>query len=424
MEQDIVAVILAAGKGTRMKSNKSKLVHKIYGKELVRRVVETAKKAEIDDVVAVVGYKKEQVQLVLGDSVKYVYQEEMLGTGHAVLQAEKYLKDKKGKVVVLSGDVPIIRAETIKNLVQKSIDNKEYATLVTAIYNNPTGYGRIIRDVGGSVQEIVEEKDASEEQRKIQEINAGIYCFDIQELLKALKELKPDNAQGELYLTDVVKIMNKKGLKTGAVTIKDNTEILGVNDRMQLEILTKVLKMRINQEHMKNGVTIEDIDNTYIYDDVKIGVDTVIHPNTTIKGDVVIGEVIGEDCEIGPNSYIREGCRLANNVKIGSFVEIKKAIIGEGAKVPHLSYMGDCEIGAKTNVGCGTITCNYDGFNKSKTIIGDNTFIGSNTNLVAPVTLGKNTFIAAGSTITEDVPDDALAIARERQTNKEGWNKK
>ena len=420
MEQDIAAVILAAGKGTRMKSNKSKLVHKIYGKELVKRVVETAKKAEIEDVIAIVGYKKEQVQSVLGNSVSYAIQEEMLGTGHAVLQAEKYLKDKHGKVVVLSGDVPIIRPETIKNLLQKSINNKEYATLVTAIYNNPTGYGRIIRDEGGSVEEIIEEKDANEEQRKIQEINAGIYCFDIQELLKALKELKPDNAQGELYLTDVVKIMNRKGLRTGAFTIKDNTEILGVNDRLQLEILTKVLKMRINQEHMRNGVTIEDIDSTYIYDDVEIGVDTVIHPNTTIKSDVVIGE----DCEIGPNAYIREGCRLANNVKIGSFVEIKKAIIGEGAKVPHLSYMGDCEIGAKTNVGCGTITCNYDGFNKSKTIIGENTFIGSNTNLVAPVTLGKNTFIAAGSTITEDVPDDALAIARERQTNKEGWNKK
>ena len=420
MEQDIAAVILAAGKGTRMKSNKSKLVHKIYGKELVKRVVETAKKADINDIIAVVGYKKEQVQEVLGNSVKYAIQQEMLGTGHAVLQAEKYLKDKKGKVVVLSGDVPIIRADTIKNLIQKSIDNKEYATLVTAIYNNPKGYGRIIRDVGGSVQEIIEEKDANEDQRKIQEINAGIYCFDIQELLKALKELKPDNAQGELYLTDVVKIMNRKGLKTGAVIIQDNTEILGVNDRMQLELLTKVLKMRINGEHMKNGVTIEDIDNTYIYDDVQIGVDTVIHPNTTIKSDVIIGE----DCEIGPNSYIREGCRLANKVKIGSFVEIKKAIIGEGAKVPHLSYMGDCEIGAKTNVGCGTITCNYDGFNKSKTIIGDNTFIGSNTNLVAPVTLGKNSFIAAGSTITEDVPEDALAIARQRQTNKEGWNKK
>ena len=420
MEQDIVAVVLAAGKGTRMKSNKSKLVHKIYGKELVKRVVETAKKSDIEDVIAIVGYKREQVQLVLGDSVKYAYQDEMLGTGHAVLQAEEYLKNKKGKVLVLNGDVPIIRPETIKNLIQKSIDNKEYATLLTAIYNNPTGYGRIVRDIGGNIEEIVEEKDASEEQRKIQEINAGIYCFDIQELLKALKELKPNNAQGELYLTDVVKIMNQKGLKTGAVIIKDNTEILGVNDRMQLELLTKVLKMRINQYHMKNGVTIEDIDNTYIYDDVEIGIDTVIHPNTTIKNDVVIGE----NCEIGPNAYIREGCRLANNVKIGSFVEIKKAIIGEGAKVPHLSYMGDCEIGAKTNIGCGTITCNYDGFNKSKTIIGEHSFIGSNTNLVAPVTLGKNAFVAAGSTITNDVPDDSLAIARQRQTNKEGWNKK
>ena len=418
MEQDVAAVILAAGKGTRMKSNKSKLVHKIYGKELVKRVVETAKKAEIEDVIAVVGYKKEQVQEVLGDTVKYAIQEEMLGTGHAVLQAENYLKNKNGKVVVLNGDAPIIRPETIKNLIQKSIDNKEYATLVTAIYDNPTGYGRIIRDIGGSVQEIVEEKDASEEQKQIQEINAGIYCFDIQELLKALKELKPDNAQGELYLTDIVKIMNKKGLKTGAITVKDNTEILGVNDRIQLEMLTKVLQKRINHEHMKNGVTIEDVDNTYIYDDVKIGMDTVIHPNTTIKS----GVIIGEDCEIGPNAYIREGCILANKVKIGSFVEIKKAIIGEGAKVPHLSYMGECEIGAKTNIGCGTITCNYDGFNKSKTIIGDNSFIGSNTNLVAPVTLGKNSFIAAGSTITDDVPDDSLAIARQRQIVKEGWN--
>ncbi len=420
MEQDLVAVVLAAGKGTRMKSNKSKLVHKIYGKELVKRVVETARKANIEEVITVVGYKREQVQLVLGDTVKYAYQDEMLGTGHAVLQAYEYLKDKKGKVVVLNGDVPIIRPETIEKLVKKSIKNREYATLLTAIYNNPTGYGRIIRDDGGNVKEIVEEKDATDEQKNLKEINAGIYCFDIQELLKALKEIKPDNSQGELYLTDVVKIMNEKGLKTGAVIVKDNTEILGVNDRMQLELLTKVLKMRINQYHMQNGVTIEDIDNTYIYDDVEIGMDTIIHPNTTIKSDVVIGE----NCEIGPNSYIREGCRLADSVKIGSFVEIKKAIIGEGAKVPHLSYMGDCEIGAKTNVGCGTITCNYDGFNKSKTIIGEHSFIGSNTNLVAPVTLGKNSFVAAGSTITNDVPDDSLAIARQRQVNKNGWNKK
>ena len=420
MEQDIVAVVLAAGKGTRMKSNKSKLVHKIYGKELVKRVVETAEKSDIKDIIAVVGYKKEEVQKVLGDTVKYAYQEEMLGTGHAVLQAEEYLEGRKGKVVVLNGDVPIIRPETIKKLIEKSIKNKEYATVLTAIYNNPTGYGRIIRDDGGNVKEIVEEKDLSEEQKSNKEINAGIYCFDIDELLKALKELKPNNAQGELYLTDVVKIMNDKGLKTGAVIVKDNTEILGVNDRMQLELLTKVLKMRINQYHMQNGVTIEDMDNTYIYDDVEIGVDTVIHPNTTIKNDVVIGE----NCEIGPNAYIREGCRLADTVKIGSFVEIKKAIIGEGAKVPHLSYMGDCEIGGKTNIGCGTITCNYDGFNKSKTIIGEHSFIGSNTNLVAPVTLGENSFVAAGSTITNDVPKDALAIARERQKNIEGWNKK
>lgn len=420
MNNEVIALVLAAGKGTRMKSDKSKLVHKIYGKELVKRVVETAKKSNVDDVITVVGYKREQVQIVLGDSVKYAYQEEMLGTGHAVLQAEEYLKNKQGKVVVLNGDVPILRPETIKELIQKSIDNKEYATILTAIYNNPTGYGRIIRDVGGNIKEIVEEKDATEEQKKIQEINAGIYCFDIQELLNALKKIEPNNSQKEYYLTDVVKIMNDKGLKTGAVIVKDNTEILGVNDKMQLELLTKVLKLRINQYHMRNGVTIEDIDNTYIYDDVQIGTDTVIHPNTTIKNDVIIGK----DCELGPNSYIREGCRLANKVKVGSFVELKKAIVGEGTKIPHLSYMGDCEIGAKTNIGCGTITCNYDGFNKSKTIIGDNSFIGSNVNLVAPVTLGKNTFVAAGSTITNDVPDDSLAIARKRQTNKEGWNKK
>ena len=419
-EQFVMTVIMAAGKGTRMKSNKSKLVHKIFEKELVKRVAELATNIGSDDVVAVVGHLREQVEEVLKDTVKYAYQEEMLGTGHAVIQAEEYLKDKHGKVVVLNGDVPILRPETLKSLIEKSIENKEYATLVTAIYNNPTGYGRIVRDVGGNIKEVVEEKDATEEQKKIQEINAGIYCFDIQELLKALKKIEPNNVQKEYYLTDVIKIMNEEGLKTGAVIVKDNTEILGVNDKMQLELLTKVLKLRINQYHMQNGVTIEDIDNTYIYDDVEIGTDTVIHPNTTIKNNVIVGK----NCELGPNAYIREGCRLSDKVKVGSFVELKKAIVGEGAKIPHLSYMGDCEIAAKTNIGCGTITCNYDGFNKSKTIIGENSFIGSNVNLVAPVTLGKNTFIAAGSTITDNVPDDSLAIARQRQINKNGWNKK
>ena len=420
MENNIMAIVMAAGKGTRMKSKKSKLVQKIFGKEVVKRAVENAKNAGVNDIVAVVGYQKEEVMAVLGNTVKYAFQEDMMGTGHAVLQAKEYLKGKKGRVLVLNGDVPLIRPETLNKLLEKSIENKEYATLLTAIYDNPKGYGRIIRDEGGNISAIVEEKDTTEEQKLIKEINAGIYCFDIVELLSALEEIKPNNAQNEYYITDVIGIMNKKGLKTGAVVVEDNTEILGINDRIQLEMLTKVLQMRINTEHMKNGVTIEDVNTTYIYDGVKIGMDTVIHPNTTIKSDVEIGE----DCEIGPNAYIREGCKLANNVKIGNFVEIKKAIIGEGTKVPHFIYLGDCEVGEKCNIGCGTITCNYDGFHKSKTIIGNHSFIGSNSNLVAPVNIGNETFIAAGSTITDDVPDYALAIARQRQTNKEDWNKK
>ena len=418
-QEYVMTVIMAAGKGTRMKSEKSKLVQNIYDKELVKRVTEVAKKIGSDQVVAVVGHLREQVQEVLGDSVEYAYQEELLGTGHAVMQAESYLKGKEGKVLILYGDVPIIRPETLRNLIKKSIENKEYATLLTAIYDNPTGYGRIIRDVGGNIKGIVEEKDADDNQKEIKEINSGIYVFDIKELLLALKKIQPNNAQGEYYLTDVIKIMNDKGLKTGAVIVEDNTEILGVNDRTQLELLTRVLRMRINTEHMKNGVTIEDANSTYIYDDVEIGRDTIIHPNTTIKSNVKIGT----NCEIGPNSYIREGCELAKKVKIGSFVEIKKTKVGEGSKIPHLSYMGDCEIGKNTNIGCGTITCNYDGKEKHKTKIGNNCFIGSNVNFVAPVSIEDNSVIAAGSTITENVPKDSLGIARQRQINKKDYYK-
>ncbi len=283
------------------------------------------------------------------------------------------------------GDVPIVRPSTLQKLIAKNIAEKEHATILTAMVPNPTGYGRIIRSETGHVKAIVEEKDATEKEKAITEINSGIYCFDTQELISALMKITPNNAQGEYYLTDVIKIMNDKGLKIGAMIVEDMTEILGANDRAQLEMLTRLLRIRINQEHMQNGVTIEDTNNTYIYDDVKIGIDTVIHPNTTIKS----GVVIGKNCEIGPNAYIREGCCLADNVKIGSFVEIKKAKIGEGTKVPHLSYMGDCEIGSKTNIGCGTITCNYDGFKKSKTIIGNNAFIGSNVNFIAPVTVRR-----------------------------------
>lgn len=413
-EEYVMTIVMAAGKGTRMKTNKSKVVHKIYDKELVRRVVELAKKVGSDEIVTVVGHLREQVEAVLGDSVKYAIQEELLGTGHAVMQAKEYLKGKKGKVVVLNGDVPIIRQETLENLITKSIKNKEYGTLLTAIYENPTGYGRIVRDEGGNIKEIVEEKDADPLQKRIREINSGVYCFDIEELLNSLDFIKPNNVQSEYYLTDVIKIMNDKGLKTGAVIVEDNTEILGVNDRAQLELLTRVFRMRINAEHMKNGVTIEDSNGTYIYDDVKIGRDTVIHPNTTIKS----GVVIGENCEIGPNAYIRENCIIGNNAKVGSFVELKNVKIGDNTKVPHLTYLGDCEIGKNSNVGCGTITCNYDGKKKHKTIIGDNAFIGSNVNFIAPVTLGDNVLIAAGSTITDDVPSNNMGIARERQINK------
>ena len=415
----VMTIIMAAGKGTRMNSKKSKLVHKIYGKELVKRVVELAEKIGSEEIVTIVGHLREQVQDVLGDSVKYAYQDELLGTGHAVMQAKKYLEGKKGKVVILYGDVPIIRPDTLRNLINKSIKNKEYATLLTAKYENPTGYGRIIRDEGGNIKAIIEEKDADPLQKEIKEINSGIYCFDIEELLNALTKVTNDNSQGEYYLTDVIKIMNEEGLKTGAVIVEDNTEILGVNDRSQLELLTRVLRMRINAEHMKNGVTIEDSNSTYIYDDVEIGMDTVIHPNTIIRNNVVIGE----NCEIGPNAYIRENCNISNKVKVGNFVELKKVTIGEGTKVPHLSYLGDCEIGKNGNVGCGTITCNYDGKNKHKTIIGDNAFIGSNVNLVAPVTLGDDVLIAAGSTITEDVESNKMGIARERQVNKDRKNK-
>lgn len=409
----VITVIMAAGKGTRMKSNKSKLVHKIYDKELVKRVAELAKEVGSDEVIAVVGHLKEQVEEVLGDSVKYAYQEELLGTGHAVMQAKKYLEGKKGKVVILYGDVPIIRKNTLENLVTKSFKNKEYATLLTAIYENPTGYGRIIRDEGGNIKAIVEEKDANMFEKEIKEINSGIYCFDIEELLSALDELKPNNVQGEYYLTDVIKIMNDKGLKTGAVIVEDNTEILGVNDRAQLELLTRVLRMRINAEHMRRGVTIEDANSAYIHDNVIIGMDTIIHPNTTIKS----GVIIGENCEIGPNAYIRENCIIGNNVKIGNNVEIKNTKIGDRTKVPHFIYLGDTEIGEDGNIGCGAITCNYDGKKKNKTIIGDRAFIGSNVNLVAPVKIGDDVIIGAGSTITKDVPSNNLAVAREKQVN-------
>lgn len=417
--ENMMALIMAAGKDSRMKSKKSKLVNQIYGKEVVKRVEEAVRKAGIHDITAIVGENKVQIEEVLKEEVKYIEQEDSLGTGHAISSARKLLEGKSGYVLILNGNIPLIREETLQRIIKKAKDSKSAACILTAMMKNPLGYGRILRDENGVVKEIIEEIYLTDEQNLINEVNAGIYCFDIKALLQSIGEIK-QGKDGKYNITDIIKIMADKGLKVTANIAEDNTEIFSVTDKVSLEMLTRLLRIRINTFHMRNGVTIEDMNTTYIYDDVKIGEDTVIRPNTTIKS----GVVIGEDCDIGPNAYIREGCVLADKVKVGSFVEIKKADIGYGSKVPHLSYMGDCKIGEKCNIGCGTITCNYDGFNKSKTIIGDHSFIGSNTNLVAPVTLGNNVFVAAGSTITDDVEDDSLAIARQRQVNKKDWNKK
>ena len=416
--ENVIGLIMAAGVDDRMKSKKSKLAQEIYGKTVIERVVSSMKSAGIEDITVIVGENnKEEIKSILKNEVNYLLQENCLGTGHAIMQSTGYLETKHGKVVICNGNIPLITGDTIKTLVDKSIQNNETATILTGIISEPNGYGRVIRK-DNKIEEIVEEQELNNAQKNILEVNAGVYCFDINSLLDIIGNLTK-SSMGLYFLTDIIKMLRQKNLNVGGLLVKDNSEILSLNTKAQLEMLNKILRIRINTMHMNNGVTIEDMNSTYIYEDVEIGVDTVIHPNTTIKS----GVVIGEDCNIGPNAYIREGCKLANNVKVGSFVEIKKAIIGEGSKVPHLSYMGDCIIGKKCNIGCGTITCNYDGKNKHKTVIGDNCFIGSNVNLVAPVNIGDHVIVAAGSTITEDIPSEALGIARQRQTNKEEWNK-
>lgn len=415
--ENVIGLVMAAGVDDRMKSKKSKLAQELYGKAVIKRVVEALKKAGISDVAVIVGENKQEIEEILKDEVTYLYQEKCLGTGHAIMQAVEYLEEKNGKVVIANGNIPLITPQTIQTLVEKSIHEEEAATVLTGIISEPAGYGRIIRE-NNQITEIVEEKEATQAQKKILEVNAGLYCFEISKLLEIIGKLQKSSI-GLYYLTDIIKMFNAKEFKIGGVLVEDNTEILSLNTKAQLEMLNKILRIRINTMHMNNGVTIEDSNTTYIYDDVEIGIDTVIHPNTTIKS----GVIIGEDCNIGPNAYIREGCKIANKAKIGNFVEVKKAIIGEGTKVPHFIYLGDCEVGTKCNIGCGTITCNYDGKNKHKTKIGDNCFIGSNVNLVAPVNIGDHVLIAAGSTITQDVPSESLGIARQRQTNKEGWNK-
>jgi len=448
--EHLIALILAAGEGKRMKSKNAKVVHKICGKAMIEWVAGTLESSGIKDRVFVVGHRADQVRACFGDGENYVLQEKQLGTGHAVAQARKYLEGKKGLVVVLYGDMPLIKPETVLNLVKSHKENNNHVTVVTAQLADPTGYGRIIRNSSGDLLRSVEERDANQDEKRIKEVNTGIFCFNIRELLDSLDEMESNNSQGEYYLTDMLEIFLRKGLKAGTISVADAGEVMGINDRIQLAEASSTLRKRILDRFMKSGVTILDPYSTYIDDDVKIGIDTVIYPGTIIEN----GTAIGEDCLIGPNSrisgsmvgrsveivnsvvmqssiddgthigpfaYLRPGSRIGMEVKIGDFVEIKNSSIGDKSKVSHLTYVGDSDIGRNVNLGCGVVTVNYDGRRKSRTVIEDDAFVGCNVNLIAPVMVKSNSYIAAGSTITGDVPENALAIARARQEVKEDW---
>ena len=446
----VYAIVLAAGKGTRMKSDKPKVVHEVLYKPMINHVVDELKALGVDETIVVVGHGADQVKAIV-DGVTFVEQKEQLGTGHAVLQAKDVLADREGMTLVLNGDAPLIRKETLKEFMTYHQEHQNYATIMSADCDVSTHYGRIIKD-NGQVKGIVEFKDLLDSQKDITEMNTGEYCFDNQALFKALSQVTNDNAQHEYYLTDVIGIMNQQGLKVDAYKIDDFNEVGGINDRIALAESTQFLRDRINREHLLNGVTIVDPANTYIGRDVVIGQDTIIEPGCIIKGKTVIGSHchIGPYCEftnmeihdhveikfsvlsdsiiengvdIGPYARLRTNCHIHEHAHLGNFVEMKKADFGAGSKASHLTYVGDAEVGENVNFGCGTITSNYDGKNKSLTKIEDNVFIGCNTNLVAPVTVRKNAYIAAGSTITKEVEEDAMAIARSRQENKQGYSK-
>lgn len=450
---DKCAIILAAGQGKRIKSNIPKVLHKACGKEMVNHVIDTMRTAGISDVNVIVGKGAELVkQRTKSQEVSYSLQEEQLGTGHAVKCAKDFLDNKSGIVAIFTGDAPLIKPETVKELMKKHIEEKNFATLLTSEISNPTGYGRIVRN-GDEVEKIVEHKDCNGQELEIKEINAGMYCFDTISLLDALDKLSNDNAQGEYYLTDVISILKSENKKVGALST-DFNETLGVNSRAELAVVEEILRKRINKKHLDNGVTIIDPKNTYIGVDVKIGKDTIIYPGNVIEGNVEIGEEcilypnsrisnsiikncveiqsstiidssIGEGTTVGPFAYVRPESNIGKHVRIGDFVEIKKSTIGDNTKVSHLTYIGDAEVGTQCNFGCGTVVVNYDGKNKYKTVIGNNAFIGCNTNLVSPVEVKDNSYIAAGSTITKEVPEGNLAIARSKQKNIDGWvNKK
>jgi len=449
----IFSIILAAGEGTRMKSKLPKVLHKICGKPLLSHVINTAKSSGIDKNIVIIGNKSELVRETIEEEVTFIEQPMgegvPYGTGFAVMQAKDFIEDDS-HVIILYGDTPLITSETIKNIIDFHKDGNYEATVLSADFNDPTGYGRIIRDKNGNVEAIVEHKDASELQREIKEINSGIYCFNGKSLKIALDRLDNNNAQNEYYITDAIKILNDLGLRVGGFKILDSEEIFGINSRIQLAEAEKIMRKRINNAHMANGVTIINPENTYIDADARIERDTIIYSGVIIEGKTIIGEdciigqnsrivdsVIGnrveiqistiieskvdDDAHIGPYAYLRPNSEIGKNVKIGDFVEVKNAKIGENSKASHLAYIGDATVGKGVNISCGAIFVNYDGKNKHRTTVHDNAFIGCNTNLVAPVEVEEGAYIAAGSTITERVPKGSLSIARARQVNKEGW---
>lgn len=444
------AVILAAGQGTRMKSKLYKVLHPVCGKAMVDHVLTQLERVGIDQIVTVVGHGADQVKQLLGDRTTYALQAEQLGTGHAVMQAEDVLGQKDGITLVTCGDTPLFTAETFKQLFAYHEQQGAAATVLTAHTDQPFGYGRIIRDAAGTVAKIVEQKDATPEEAAVQEINTGVYCFNNQELFAALHQLSNDNAQGEYYLTDVIGILKQAGKQVGAFQMDDFTESMGVNDRVALANATRVMQQRINTRHMQNGVTMIDPATTYIDADVQIGNDTVIEPGVVLKGKTSIGSdcVIGahseirdsviedgvtvtasflenavmhKDSNIGPYSHLRPKAEIGVGVHIGNFCEVKNAQIGQNTKVGHLTYVGDATLGKEINIGCGTVFVNYDGMNKHHTNVGDYSFIGSGSNIIAPVEIGDHAYVAAGSTITDDVAPHDMGIARGRQVNKKGY---
>jgi bifunctional UDP-N-acetylglucosamine pyrophosphorylase / glucosamine-1-phosphate N-acetyltransferase len=449
---DLHVVILAAGKGTRMKSALPKVLHRVAGSPMIEHVLTASAALSPRSTTLVVGHEADSVRgALLGHSgISFVVQEPQLGTAHALLTTEPVLRGAAGTLVLLSGDVPMLSAKTLKSLVVRHESSAAAATVVTAVVEQPRGYGRIVR-AGREIAHIVEERDATPAEREITEINAGIYAFAVDGLFKALAEIATENAQGEYYLPDIVALYRKSGRHVETLTVTDADEIRGINSRLELAAVSRIMRQTKNEALMAAGVTIEDPATTYVDPHVEVGPDTILHPGVSLQGNTTVGEgceihsgvrivdsrlgdrvtilnhcvivssTVENEAAIGPFAHLRRDVVVSTGARIGNFVELKNTVLGMGSKSMHLSYLGDTTIGAAVNIGAGTITCNYDGVTKNQTTIEDGAFIGSDTQLIAPVTVGKGAYVGTGTTVRENVPDGALAVSAGKQRNIEGW---